>query len=369
MTLQHPAQPPLAIEASTSAVNAAPPAWVRERRSGPRRRFFLPLLAAVIALLALTRGDEIAEVGRTLITLHPIVILSICLLATCGVVNRGSLYRAAMQAVGVDFSAGAATRTTAVAYATNKMIKSGGTAGLAVFVRAGHHRGHGPGPITAGYTLASLSSLAALGTTFAAAIATTWATGELTGVWVAAATGFGIYSAITLAVVATAFTSRTGLRRLFRFGARAKAYVLRRKLTEEARIVVRQRADENADELFEAARHVRRNPGVAAPAFARALIAKVIGVATMWLALAAVGVSGSPLVALTVYVLALGSSLAGILPGGTGAVEATLAGALISGGGAATAVAAAIVIFRITDLWLPVLVGLLAARGLHRSTA
>ena len=66
--------------------------------------------------------------------------------------------------------------------------------------------------------------------------------------------------------------------------------------------------------------------------------------------------------ALVIYATALAASLLTIVPGGIGTVEASTTALLIGAGATAGAAALAVALFRLFDLWLPVLTGAAVAR-------
>lgn len=72
-----------------------------------------------------------------------------------------------------------------------------------------------------------------------------------------------------------------------------------------------------------------------------------------------------PSVALVAYSTSVVFFIVGVLPGGLGFVEASL-GVILAGYGLATPMAAAaVVLYRLLELWLPLTVGAVAARRLR----
>ena len=64
-----------------------------------------------------------------------------------------------------------------------------------------------------------------------------------------------------------------------------------------------------------------------------------------------------------VYATALAASMVTIVPGGVGTVEASTAALLITAGASAGSAAVAVALFRLFDLWLPLVTGAVLARG------
>jgi len=93
-----------------------------------------------------------------------------------------------------------------------------------------------------------------------------------------------------------------------------------------------------------------------------AVLSKLLGALALAAAIAAVGLPISAAGALIIYATALAASLLTIVPGGIGTVEASTTALLIGAGATAGAAALAVALFRLFDLWLPVLTGAAVAR-------
>jgi uncharacterized protein (TIRG00374 family) len=86
--------------------------------------------------------------------------------------------------------------------------------------------------------------------------------------------------------------------------------------------------------------------------------------------LAGLGVHLGLATTLLVYTLTLMASLVGPIPGGVGVADASLGALLLANGVAGPTAAAAVLAFRLLDLWLPLLVGAAAgARQYRRNRA
>jgi uncharacterized protein (TIRG00374 family) len=77
----------------------------------------------------------------------------------------------------------------------------------------------------------------------------------------------------------------------------------------------------------------------------------------LWAALAAVGGGNRPVLALVAYAISALFGVVGVLPGGLGFVEVSTAAVLVSFGVPLGLAAAAVVLFRVWDYWLPAAVG------------
>jgi uncharacterized protein (TIRG00374 family) len=238
------------------------------------------------------------------------------------------------------------------------VVKSGGLAGLVLFALDGRRRGIPAGRVAGAYVLAASLADVALVVTFCAAVAVLWVDGQLTGGELVALAVFAVFVAARIAVVLSAVHDRELLRRLWTLPARTWDRLRRRP----ARVY----GTASADELFDAVALIRRRPGMALPALGYAVCVDVLGAAMLWAALAAVGAGNRPVLALVTYAISVLFGIVGVLPGGLGFVEVGAIAMLVSFGVAVGLAAAAVVLFRVWEYWLPVAVGGTAAWWLRR---
>lgn len=95
----------------------------------------------------------------------------------------------------------------------------------------------------------------------------------------------------------------------------------------------------------------------------------LVHVVWLWAALHAVGASAGLDVALVAYGIATLFGIIGFLPAGLGFLEVGMAAALASYSTPVAQATAAVVLFRLAELWLPLAVGAIAARSLPRAAA
>src|SRR5215211_5812286 len=162
-----------------------------------RRRVVTMLGMAVVAAFALAFAIGNGSSARSLISGAGSINVTVAIVGVaCSALamgNRGLLNRAAHRAVGLEAGMGAMTHTAAVGFAAQKMVKSAGAVGLAVFLHHGRRRGHAPAAITAACVLTATASFAALGLLLTGAVVALALTGRLTGWWIAASIGFAGY--------------------------------------------------------------------------------------------------------------------------------------------------------------------------------
>ena len=145
---------------------------------------------------------------------------------------------------------------------------------------------------------------------------------------------------------------RDRLRRLMRLPARLWAWVRRRSPGDGI-----ERTDKVADELFDSLQLVRGRAWELLPAVGHALATEVIAAGILWASVQAVGASLGPLQALVAYSVSSLFGVVGLLPGGFGFVEVSLSAVLVGFGTAGVTAAAAVVLYRLFEWWLPVAIG------------
>lgn len=327
------------------------------------RRFVTVLVAVLVGAsavaFAVTNRDSAGQLFAGLGSINLLIAPLGLACSVLAIANRGLLNRAAHHAVGLDAGVASMTKTAAVGFAAQKMVKSAGAVSLAVFVRHGRHRGHAAGPVMAACVLTASASFTALGVLLAMAIVVLAITGGLTGWWIAAAVGFGIYAcAVALFAVVLVRDQRVA------------AWAWQRGQRLRRRIPWGRRIDDDApfpQELLDAVASARSRPVAMRGLILHAVASKLLGALTLVAAVAAVGLPVSATGAVVIYATALAASLVTIVPGGFGTVEASTAALLIGSGATAGAAALAVALFRLFDLWLPVLTGAaVAKRDLRR---
>ena len=324
-----------------------------------RRRVVTMLGATAVAVFAVafvvTNGGSAASLVRGAGSID----LTLALVGLCcsalAMGNRGLLNRAAHRAVGIDAGVGAMTHTAAVGFAAQKMIKSAGAVGLAVFVRHGKRRGHAPCAVAAACLLTASASFVAMGVLLGAALVVLAVTGQLTGWWLAAGIAFAVYALVLAPAAILVVRDRRAAHWAWRGGQRA------RRLIPWG--THRERPDAQfPTALLDAVADARTRPQAMRKLMLHAVLSKLLGALALAAAIAAVGLPISAAGALIIYATALAASLLTIVPGGIGTVEASTTALLIGAGATAGAAALAVALFRLFDLWLPVLTGAAVAR-------
>ena len=321
-------------------------------------------LAALVAVFVWANRHDVPATYRALTNARPSWCLVASTLMVAWMVNDALLQRATLRATGVELGVGSVAAGAAVAHSLNLTTKSGGMAGLAA-MRAEARRAALPErSVTGGYLLSGMLTELAFAVALAASIAALAADGHLNAAECGAAAVFALYAGSRVLVLVAAARNRDLLRRLSRIPVRILAFIRRSGAPEAS-----DRADEAADDLFEALQKARSSRRALAGASVHALATEAIAVAIVWSCARAVGSPVSSLDALVAYSVAGLFGIVGVVPGGLGFVEVSM-GAVLVGFGVPGATAAAIVLlYRAFELWIPIAIGGILAhrmRMVHR---
>lgn len=273
-------------------------------------------------------------------------------------VNLGAMHAAAQRAVGVSASTRQLILTALSANSLNLVVKSGGMAGLATFITDGRRRRVPRGSIIAAYVLVVTLAEVAFAALLIVALGVVAADGRLTTPEAIAGGIFACYLTIRVAILVVAWRSRATLRAMFGWPSRAWATIRRRAAPE--------RSHDSADELHDALQLVRATPSRALPTTAHALIVDLVGVIELWAVCHAIGSGTTLAVAFIGYIVSVLFTIMSVLPGGLGFVELSLGAVLVSFGATAAAAAAVVVVYRLFELWLPLVAGGLATVHLSK---
>jgi uncharacterized membrane protein YbhN (UPF0104 family) len=324
-------------------------------RAGWSSRVFGGLLALAAGWFLVVHGGDMLPALGDVAGMGPHVLPLALTLVVLGIVNRGLQARASFRLVELPSALPTMTRLSAASYATNKVVKSAGTAGLVPFFAHADREGHCRARIVAAYVSAKLAETVSLVTLIAVAIAGSAATGGLHGTALFGAIASAGYALVVGLGVVLLASSRS----LVEWAARAGRATTARVRCMLGRPVAPPAADgpSAAAELSDALGRLRRDPRAASPLVGTAIAGKLLGFAGLLLVLSGLGIHLGLATALLVYTLTLMAALVGPLPGGIGVADASLGALLVANGVSAPMAAAAVVAFRLLDLWLPLLAG------------
>jgi uncharacterized protein (TIRG00374 family) len=320
------------------------------------------ILGAVLALFAgwfvVSHGDDFLPALGKVISLGPTALPIGLAIVAIGVVVRGVQARASFQLVELDAPLAPMVKLSATSYATNKVVKSAGAAGLVPYLAHADRTAASRARVTAAYLSAKVAETVSLCLLVLMALVAGAATGSLHGPALYGAIGSGAYALVVGALLVLVACRRSVVVSL---AVRARAFA--------ARVRTRcNRPHREADgcaghELACAMERMRADWRSASALLGTAVFGKLLGCATLALVLTGLGIHLGAATLLLVYTLTIMVALVGPLPGGIGVADASLGALLVANGVPASAAAGAVIAFRLLDLWIPLLVG--AVAGAH----
>jgi putative heme transporter len=310
------------------------------------------ILAAFVVVFIWANRHEVPTMWHVLRAARPLWVVGAAAGMVAWIVNDTALHRATLRATGVRLPVGNVAVGAAVAHFLNLTTKSAGMAGMAALRAEARRAGLPERSVTAGYVLAGMLTEMGFSVALIASFAVLTADGHLTIAELLGAIAFAFYAGSRIMMLVHATRNRERLRALFRLPARVIARIRRRRGPSDS-----SGSDAAADELFDSMQAVRGDPSVLAPAILHALLTEAIAVAILWTSVHAVGASLGPLQSLVAYSVAGLFGIIGFLPGGLGFVEVSLSAVLVSFGIAGATATAGVLLFRVFELWLPVLIG------------
>jgi uncharacterized membrane protein YbhN (UPF0104 family) len=279
------------------------------------------------------------------------------LAALASIVNKGMLHSAAQRTAGLDPGPLDLVSTSAAATALNDVTKTNGVAGAAVFLRRAGVRDEPRGPTVAAYVLATITGDLTAATTILVVLGLLASGGHLSAEISTAAVVYFVLMTAKVSVIVAALHSRATVRTLFRIPTRCVAWVRRRPVDSFDTSA--------ADDLFDATVLMRHHLRLGGRVVAHSVAGDLIGIVTLWASLHAVGAHVDPIVPVVGYAVAMLFSNVSFVPGGVGLVELGLGAVLVAYGVSGATAAAAILISRLFQLWLPLAFGAWCARSHH----
>lgn len=241
---------------------------------------------------------------------------------------------------------------TSAAIALNLVVKSGNLAGIVFFSADARKRSVPATRVNSAYLLSVAFVDFAFIVPIAAAVGVAVHDRKLPWPEAVAVAVFTALILVRAALLVAAFRNKDFLKRLHALPFQLWDRLRRRapRPVEDSAVV---------DEVYDVAQLIRRRPMAAAPAFVFAVSIDVVGISMLWAALAAVGGGEHFLVAIVAYVMSVVFASIGLIPGGLGVTEIGATAVLASFGIPIGVAAAAVLIFRVWEYWLPLLTGLL----------
>lgn len=318
----------------------------------------LIVIAGLAAFVAAHRS-EVPAAWHAVRDARPGYLLIAAAAVLAWLVNLAMFHAAAQRLAGATTRPRHLLLPAATANALNLVVK-GNMAGLVPLIGEGRRRRVSRSLVLVAYLVVIVVGEWAFAATLAVALVAMVRDGVLTRAEVLAAVAFGVLLAAKAVVVVAAARSAQSLERVYLLPRRLWAWIRRRPPTAHDRQAV--------DEMVTAVEAIRADPRRLLPCAVHALAVEAIGILELWAVLRALGV-GSLTTALVAYTIGVLFSIIGFLPGGLGFVEVSVGAALTAFGVPGATAAAAVVLYRICELWLPLAAGGAASLVVRRSRA
>ncbi|MEO5723697.1 MAG: lysylphosphatidylglycerol synthase transmembrane domain-containing protein [Ilumatobacteraceae bacterium] len=310
------------------------------------------VLAFVVALVVGNRADfPVAWDALRTANLGWLAVAAITMIAS--LVNLGMFHAAAQRAAGLDTPRLALVGAATSANFLNLVTKSGGLAGLAALNADAKLHDRRRSAVLAAYLLVVLMGEWTFAATLLATLVIMQAGGHLFAAEIAASAVFAVVVIAKIVVTVAAWRSPAMLRRITSATARLKAKITRNRHGATRSLP----SVDQAEEFAEVLSIIRSRPLRCLPVAGHAFAVELFGVVELFAVVAAVGEGHSVSVALVAYSISVLFAIVGFLPGGLGFVEVSLTAALVTFGVAGGPAAAAVVLYRVVELWLPAAIG------------
>lgn len=335
----------------------APPAG----RAGAVVRWVLAciLLAAAIWWVAGER-HLLPDVWHQLRTAQRGWLVALVVVVGLALVNLAMFHGAAQRAAGLATRRLELLEPAMVANSLNMITKSGGLAGLAPMTAHARRTGRQVPAVVAAYLLVAVVGQWTFAVVLGVSLVLTWSGRNLSTPEVAASGLFAVLVALQVVVFVAAWRRSPVLERFVAAPGRWLARLRRRAASSAPPVQL--------DEFHASLTILRARPARCVPVILHGFAVEAIGVVQLTVAVAATGQGIHVVAALVAYSVGLLFSIVGVLPGGVGVVEVTTTGVLVTFGIGVAPAAAAVVLFRVAELWLPVAVSGVAALGGRRSS-
>lgn len=321
------------------------------------RRGGLVLLAGVGVLYLLHHRDNIFDGARIAGAAAPRDWVLGFLASMLLVVSTGGVYRECLRTAGVDMPLARATRLSLASHFFNCAVPGGKLSSIVLFTAEADRRTNSPGRGAAGFFTASAVGRVAL---TAVALLTLPLTAHAGIAPTAVVLLVACYTAITVARVGVFALLHCRQDRVARWELRART-CLRRGIRSV-------RCDESSTWTACVADQWARRAGFL-PALGWAFAGKLAGASLVMVGVHAAGGSVSFTTGLSMYAVATVAGSLAMVPVGLGVVELTMMHSFTGSGLTIPQAAAALMIYRLFQLWLPMLAGVVGLIGLRRSTS
>lgn len=320
------------------------------------RRAALLLFASVGALYLVRHWHHVVSAATVAVAAPPRDWVLGLVASVVLAVSTGGVYRECLRTAGVDVPLARATRLSLVSHFFNCAVPGGKLSSIVLFTAEADRRTAAPGRGAAGFFTAA--AVGRLGLTVVALV--TLPLSARAGIAPTAVVLLvAVYTAITVARVGVFALLRSRHDRLARWELRAR--------TRLRRGTAHDRCDDTSTWTACAAEQWDRRAQFF-PAFCWALMGKFAGAMLVTVGVHAAGGSVSFATGLSIYAVATVAGSLALVPVGIGVVELTMMHSFTGSGLTITQAAAALMIYRLFQLWIPMLAGVVGLIGLRRVT-
>jgi uncharacterized protein (TIRG00374 family) len=314
----------------------------------------MTLVALAAGLVVVANRSDLPAAWRALRGAGPGWLVALLLLVVLYLLDLGLRHMVAQRAVGLTPRWGSMLPAAWATHFVNAISKSGGFAGIAVLTAEGRRSDKPRGSVLAAALLVAVLDQLAFAMVLPFAILVLFLDGRFSAGDGVATAVFAVYVCVTVVAVVAATRGRGSVHALYalpgRFSTWVQRVVLRRTVQYEPDV-------ERADELFDAITLLKGRLRSAVPAALAAVAVDVLAILQLWVALRAVGVHAGPAEPFVAYSVSTLFALVGIVPGGIGIVELSVGAVLHSFGTPVALAAAAVVLFRVAEFWIPFAIG------------
>ncbi len=327
----------------------------------------MALLAVSAVSFAIVERPSASGAISDLRGARPAWVLAAVALAGASLVVLAIVQQRAQRVAGLESSLRELLRPTLHAHALNSVSKSAGLAGVVALTRHAETKHQPRGKTVAAYLLADVAEQVSFLVVVGAAFGMLAASRQITGSELVTGVLFTAYIGGAIVILATTFRSREATRRLFTLPARMRVRVPWARFPwartgSAPNVESAPPVHDGADELYDAISTMRASPGRSLSVVLVAIVADLVLVGLLMVCLRAVGASVSLGVVFVVFAMSTLFGIVGVLPGGVGFVEVSAGAALVAHGVRLDQATAAVGLYRLGELYLPLGLAVLTSR-------
>ena len=335
-----------------------PPALLPPAPGRGRRRMGWAAIVGLIGWLLVSQRAELGAAGAAVAAGSLVWLAAAAMVGLLSIVNLAGLQSQTQGMLEVRRPFRRTIQLTAGAHALDLATKSGGMAGALRFGADASGHGQSAQCAAAGCLLAELCTHLGFTSMLAVVVPLAWHGRQLSGTDLA---GVAVYVGVTFGLVLLVVAAARSDRMLDRLSAIPRR--VRNRFARARQVdLVADRSGAAVDELRLAIDAARADLSALRRVAVHAIAWPVLGALLVAAACATVGVHLSVVAVLVTYCLTTTFAIVGFLPGGIGFAEISMGATLHAFGVDAAHTVAAVALYRLFDLWLPLAFGAVALR-------